>query len=89
MEEKIFEHIVDSLLLNKSVLFVSDNISYNVCVYELKEIYEDVPLYGFAFSDNVEDSLDLFSNFDEVVIYLSSDKRDILNKLNFKNLVIF
>lgn len=88
-ENLVLEHIVDSLLLNKSVLFLSDKITYSFTVFGLKEIYEDVPLYAFSYSDKIEDSMVLCNNFDEVVIYLSNEKEDILNKFNFNNLVIF
>ena len=77
------------MLLNKSVLFISDKLTYSFTIFSLKEIYEDVPLYAFSYSEGLENSIILFNDFDEVVIYLSDNKTDILNKLNFKNVVIF
>lgn len=88
-ENIVLEHIVDGLLLNKSILFVSDMLSYSITLLGLKDIYEDVPLYAFSFSNKFENSVALFDDYDEVVIYLSDKKKDIFNKFNFKNVVIF
>ena len=44
IEKYIFDDIVDKLLMNKSVLFVSDLFTYNSAIFELKEIFEDLHL---------------------------------------------
>ena len=93
-EQNVVELIVDDLLLNKSVLFVSDVFTYNSIVFELKECFEDVNLYLFAFSKfstAIVNEID-FDIYDRVVFYLSSsDKKEVLKEvIKYKeNIIVF
>lgn len=89
----ILNDIVDQLLMNKSILFVSDFFTYESVIEELKDIFEDVPLYGFSFipySDNVSEVLEVSENFDTVVVYISSQEdKKYLQSVCSKNVFIF
>lgn len=93
LKEYILNDIVDQLLMNKSILFVSDFFTYESVMKELRIIFEDVPLYGFsfiAFSDNVSEILGASDKFDNVVVYISSQEdKKYLQSVCSKNVFIF
>lgn len=83
-EQNVVEYIVDNLLLNRSVLFISDVFTYNSIVFELKECFEDVNLYLFSFSNFNIDTLENmdYGEFDSVVFYIKSEsEKEYLNKM--------
>lgn len=93
IEKYIFDDIVDNLLMNKSVLFVSDLFTYNSATFELKEVFEDVSLYGFSFIEYVGNAFEIESvsdKFDVVIAYLSSEEdKKYLQSICSKNVFIF
>ena len=93
IEKYIFDDIVDKLLMNKSVLFVSDLFTYNSAIFELKEIFEDVSLYGFSFIGYTGNAFEIKSvseNFDMVIVYISSEEdKKYLQSVCSKNVFIF
>ena len=72
----VIDEIVDLLLLNKSVLLVSDNLNYNEIIFELKESFEDVPLYNFNFvqTNNLITVKGHSKLYDKVIVYMSSEE---------------
>lgn len=92
-EEKVIDLVVENLLLNKSVLFVSDVFTYNSIVFELKESFEDVNLYLFSFSNfdlEIINKIDL-DTFDMVVFYLNTltNKESLVDIVkNNKNILV-
>ena len=92
-EIEVVDLIVDNLLLNKSVLFISDVFTYNSIVYELKESFEDVNLYLFSFSNFDLDYIGKidFDTFDMVVFYLDipNNKENLVEiVINHKNFLV-
>lgn len=92
-EIEVVDLIVDNLLLNKSVLFISDVFTYNSIVYELKESFEDVNLYLFSFSNFDLDYIGKidFDTFDMVVFYLDipNNKENLVEIVkNHKNILV-
>lgn len=92
-EEYVINDIIDNLLLNKKVLFVSDKFTYNSIVYELKSDFEDIALYGFTFieyKDNMQEIASYFEKFDVVICYLSKDDDSArLKCINPKNVIVY
>ena len=55
---------------------ISDKYSYNEIVFELKEEFEDIPLYAFYHinENSVLPFVGISKEFDKVIVYLDSDE---------------
>ena len=88
----VIDEIVDLLLLNKSVLLVSDNLNYNEIVFELKENFEDVPLYNFNFlqTNNLITIKGYSAFYDKVIVYMDSKEETETAKMVLeKEIIVF
>ena len=73
----VIDEIIDMLLLNKSVLFVSDMYEYDEIVRLLKENFDEISLYGLTYlrTDSIIEVQNIQESFDNVIVYLDSNKK--------------
>ena len=71
----VINEIIDMLLMNKSVLFVSDMFEYDEIIVMLKENFEDIELYGLTYlkTNSIIEVKNIENSFDNVVVYLKSE----------------
>lgn len=72
----VIDEIVDMLLMNKSVLFVSDMFEYDEIIAMLKENFEEISLYGLTFlkTNSIIEVKNIETSFDNVIVYLKSEE---------------
>jgi hypothetical protein len=72
----VIDEVLDMLLMNKSVLFVSDMFEYDEIIAMLKENFEEISLYGLTFlkTNSIIEVKNIETSFDNVIVYLKSEE---------------
>ena len=78
----VIDEILDMLLMNKSVLFVSDMFEYDEIIAMLKENFEEISLYGLTFlkTNSIIEVKNIETSFDNVIVYLKSEEDKVQAK---------
>lgn len=72
----VIDEVLDMLLMNKSVLFVSDMFEYDEIIAMLKENFEEISLYGLTFlkTNSIIEVKNIETSFDNVIVYFKSEE---------------
>lgn len=78
----VIDEVLDMLLMNKSVLFVSDMFEYDEIIAMLKENFEEISLYGLTFlkTNSIIEVKNIETSFDNVIVYLKSEEDKVQAK---------
>ena len=78
----VIDEILDMLLMNKSVLFVSDMFEYDEIITMLQENFEEISLYGLTFlqTNSIIEVKNIETSFDNVIVYLKSEEDKVQAK---------
>ena len=78
----VIDEVLDMLLMNKSVLFVSDMFEYDEIITMLQENFEEISLYGLTFlqTNSIIEVKNIETSFDNVIVYLKSEEDKVQAK---------